>query len=252
MRPMLLLTALFAAEVAAAQTAPVPPPLPEPKTRWVAAPTGKVKTLNYRLDPATAPLPPLSIAQRHAIANRLGKSRTKPLDIVVACWVAPSGAVTDDCTPYMLDPAVRSFDFTRLPRPSFPVFPAATDRGLNLRRVEYGFRYDGAPLAPIDWTRGPLVDRALIGPIAASRWAEYPFDAMRAQKEAKASVECQVLDDLSIACRTLSVAPAEQAKLFANAGEYQMIPGTAPATLADGRSSIGARARFDLDFRLPD
>lgn len=246
----------FAASAGATQAPPAPPPLPDPVTERHFSPEGRISIETYRLDPATAPVPPPTVAQRRYLAHRLGKRAGKPLDVVVACWIKPSGEVADNCAPDNLHAYsqfdVFALDFARVPRPVFPVFPELTDRRPQPRRVEYRYHYDGAPLAPIDWNRGPLVDRQQIAPIARTDWVEYPIRAMAARKEAKVVVECQVQDDRSVVCRTLDVVPAENMSHFSDAGEYQYIARRAPATLADGRNSAGARARFELDFRLPD
>lgn len=245
-----------AASAGAAPPSAKPPPLPEPVTERHFSPQGRISIETYRLDPATAPVPPPTVAQRRYLAHRLGKRADKPLDVVIACWIKPSGEVGGNCAPDNLDAYpqfdVFSVNFARAPRPVFPVFPELTERRPQPRRVEYRFHYDGAPLAPIDWDRGPLVDRRQIAPLARTDWVEYPIRAMAARKEAKVMIECQVQDDRSIICRTIEVAPPENASYFSDTGEYQYIARRAPATLADGGDSAGARARFELDFRLPD
>jgi hypothetical protein len=80
----------------------------------------------------------------------------------------------------------------------------------------------------------------------------YPLRALREEREGVETFECQIQQDLSLICSSLTFEPVANAPFFEGAGERNLAQARAPSKLVDGQSSVGARFKTRVRWTIPN
>lgn len=125
------------------------------------------------------------------------------------------------------------------------------------RFIRFELRTPKVDPATINFEQGPIVEMEQIPALEIARKSdrsmrEYPPRALREGKDGRGVAECQVQEDLSIACHMLSFEPQENAAVFFGEPRQFFKKIFAGSKLANGNDARGARTRFAISWSLPD
>lgn len=243
--------------LALAVTAPASAtPAATPKVERVTDRYGTVRDVQVLSPSPDEPaIRPLTIAERYALWSGAGRESVGSTRVSMLCPVLPNGAVSFDCTAEGFDAdgptAAIAKDLLYYAHPSFTPFAAIEASAENgpWRSVRFGVDIDPATRPALDLDNGEFVDSALLGPLFKITAGDYPARAMRYNAQGTLSVECQVQTDYSLICRTTSANPPEFSGYFSRWAEHRSREVRMPATLPDGRPTVGLRTRFPVRFQ---
>lgn len=264
LRPAAALTTTIAAALVAAmpaapafgQTGGVTPGLPPAVSMRAAGPDGLAERFDLiRVPDAVLPAKSITLAQDYWLEGRLGAAGNVPQSHRIHCYVGPDGILWSPCFPVDARgnalPASAAVDALikarmpltlRLPRSATPK---------QLRRAEMTLHYVPTARPPLNWDSAPLAPAGTRMTVLRVDHNDYPLAALRAGVQADIRVECMVLADQSVTCRTLSIdSPAPQ---YFNGWIESLYPRARVAkTLADGTPTAGMRVQQLVRMLIPD
>lgn len=187
-----------------------------------------------------------------------------PRTLMIACRIEPAGLIdesnceTDGSDRPDVALALRA---ARLAG-AFRDFPRFRDLKIKKGRqpfsrfVRFELRTPQVSPVAIDFERGPLVEIEQIPALymvskSHPSISKYPPRALREGKGGRGLVECQVQEDLSIACRMVSFEPVENAPLFFRSPRQFFDGLLADSKLASGGDARRVRTRVYVNWSIP-
>ena len=205
-----------------------------------------------------------TIADRYRLLGDRGDALL-PHTLAITCRIEPEGLVRSSTCEADVSEAPDAAPALRAAKLAGALhdFPRFRDLGIKDGAREPFFRFARFELrtpqvhpATINFEQGPLVEMQQIPALDLARKSdrsirEYPPRALREGKGGKGLVECQVQQDLSIACHMLSFEPVENAAQFFREPRQFFQKTLADSTLVNGGDARGARARFHVNWSIP-